>query len=80
LAEIKVSRQSLVDMDSGGGYRSVEIEVVYDDSLSRYQQRSAVIYETLASVLDYVLGHDQILDITNLLNEALTQWEGQDGR
>ena len=71
--EITVHKADLSGVDSGGGYREVKAEITIDSSMPYRQQRRALIYETLASMLGDVIEHNNLLDIANTLDGALDQ-------
>ncbi|KKN22240.1 hypothetical protein LCGC14_0917410 [marine sediment metagenome] len=76
--EIEIKVEPLPHLDSGGGFREVSTVITIDSSQSRTNQRQAVIYETLASAISYVISHENLLNLTSLLGEALDEWEGQE--
>ena len=74
--EITITKEDLSNVDTGGGCRVVTAEIVIDTSQSKRQQRQAVLYETLAVMLDYVISHERLQEMTETLGEALDQIEG----
>ena len=75
--EITVHKVDLSTADTGGGYREVKADITIDSSLPYRQQRGALIYEALASMLDDVIGHNNLLDIANTLGDSLDQLGGE---
>ncbi len=74
--EITIKKGDLADLDCGGGFRELKVDITIDKNQSKRQQRQAVIYETLAAELENALSHDSIHNITDDLGYALDQWEG----
>ena len=64
---------SLKYHDTGGGCRETFASIFVDDSLTKRQQRKVVIYETLGSLLEYAITHEQLEDIADKLMSALDQ-------
>jgi len=71
--EIQVQKENLSEHDTGGGYREVVANIRIDETLPPGMQRRVLIYEALGAMLDYVLTHEQLGDISDTLNDALDQ-------
>ncbi len=74
--EIAVQRDDLSALDCGGGYRLVSAEIFVDSHQSVRQQCQAAIYETLGLMLDNVISHERLQEMTDTLGEVLDQLEG----
>lgn len=61
--------------DTGGGCRETTSVIHIDESLSQRVKRSVAIYETLGSLLEYTVSHEQLEDITGVLVDVLDQLE-----
>ena len=53
--------------------RQVNCEISVANNVSKRRQRQAVIYETLAALMGYMVPHQLLEDITHKLGEALDQ-------
>lgn len=62
---------------TGGGTREVLSIITIDSNLDAHTQRRVLIYEALGSMLDYILSHDQLDEITYRLEDVLDQMEGE---
>ncbi|KKL62850.1 hypothetical protein LCGC14_2180960 [marine sediment metagenome] len=71
--EITVIKADLSNAETGGGFREVKAEITLDSSLPYRQQRNTLLYEALGSMLDYVISHEELLDISIALGDALDQ-------
>ena len=60
---------------SGGGCCHLTATVSVDSRMPRAQQRAAVVHEALEACLGMVLPHDKIVDIEDVVCDALQQWE-----
>ena len=74
--DIEVKVEDLSQVDCGGGLREVKAVVTIDKTQSYRLQRQHLLYESLASMLEYVIPHEIILDITNELGNTLDQLDG----
>jgi hypothetical protein len=61
--------------DCGGGYRTTRGEIYIDSSLPQRMKRKIALYESLGSLLEYSLTHEQIEDISDVLLSVLDQIE-----
>ena len=61
--------------NTGGGRCRITAQISIDPHLTRFQQRSAVVHEALEACLGYVLSHDKLIDIEDVVCDALQQWE-----
>jgi len=75
--EIEVIKEDISQVDSGGGCRRAVSEITIDISLPHRQQRQAAIYETLSLMLDYVISHERLSEMTETLGEVLDQLGGE---
>jgi hypothetical protein len=66
---------TLRNHDSGGGYRISKAEIFIDSSLSQRMKRKIALYETLGSLLEYSIPHDQLEDISDVLLSVFDQLE-----
>ena len=64
---------NLSQYDTGGGIREINAVITIDETLSPRLKRQVVIYETLGCLLGFVLEHNQLEDITEVLVDALDQ-------
>ena len=74
--EVKIRKEDLSQIDSGGGYRESKTDITIDSSLSPRLQRQAVLYETLSALLSPLYSHKAIQNITEVLGDVLDQLEG----
>lgn len=61
--------------DTGGGYRITRAAIYIDSSLPQRMKRKIALYESLGSLLEYALSHEQIEEISDILLEVLDQLE-----
>ena len=61
--------------DTGGGFRDTTALILIDNNLSQRMKRKVALYETLGSLLEYSIGHDQLEDISDVLLTVLDQLE-----
>ena len=59
----------------GGGCCHLKATVSIDSRMPRAQQRGTVVHEALEACLGMVLSHDKIVDIEDVVCDALQQWE-----
>lgn len=60
---------------AGGGCCHITARISIDPNLTRYQQRQTVVHEALEACLGYVLSHEKLIDIEDVVCDALQQWE-----
>ena len=63
-------------VDAGGGCCELVAVISVDPGMTRENQRRAVIHEALEVCLGYVMPHDKLCDIEDVVCEALELWEG----
>lgn len=73
--EITIEKNNGILGNFDDGCREVEATITLASNLPTRRQRETVIYEALAAMLGYVIPHNQLLDITNTLMDALDQVE-----
>ncbi len=61
--------------DTGGGYRITKAEIFIDSSLPQRMKRKIALYESLGSLMESSISHEQIDDISDVLVEVLDQLE-----
>ena len=59
----------------GGGCCHLKATISLDRRTSRAQQRATVVHEALEACLGMVVAHDKIVDIEDVVCDALQQWE-----
>ena len=71
ISKIEVTQEDLSSVDSGGGYRVVNVEVVVDKTLPLYRQRSVVAHEILGAFLGSVVPTETLEEIAEEICSAL---------
>ena len=61
--------------DTGGGYRITRGEICIDASLSQRMKRKIALYESLGSLLEFCLSHEQLEEVSDILVDVLDQLE-----
>lgn len=61
------------DRDTGGGTREVKAEICIDNRMEPREMRRVVMYEVLGCMLDGIVGHDKLDDLSLGLQDVLDQ-------
>jgi len=74
--EIEIANSpELNHYDGGGGCREVKAKIEIAEGLSPRMKRKTALYETLGCVMGYIIPHEQIDDISDILLNVLDQLE-----
>ena len=73
MEDVIVRTEDLSKVDCDGGFRRTITEVTIDCTQSWEKQERALIYELLSAMLDAIVSHEKILNITQTLGDALDQ-------
>jgi hypothetical protein len=73
--DITVTLADLSQHDTGGGTRSVVVNITIDSSLPRDRQRASVIHEILGVYLGIVVNREDIEEMAEAVVDGLNQLE-----
>jgi len=75
ISSLKILREDLSFLDSGGAAREVNAVITVDSTLPIERQRECLIHEVLGIYLGSVLNIYMLSQIAQSINESIIDWE-----